>query len=132
MATWTTRRSAAVATFIIVAAASIAVIRSFTDNGIGGKAADTVLKMQQLEQACKAYAANNDGNFPQSLQELVMPSATVPDAYIEGGPAAVMSSWGTPINYTIAQGPGGEMAPVFTAQSADGRRTATWPVWARR
>jgi hypothetical protein len=88
--------------------------------------------MQQLENACKVYSSHNDGNFPQSLQDLITPSASAPDAYLEGGPAAIISSWGTPITYTIAQDPGGEMAPVFTAQSPDGRRTATWPVWARR
>jgi hypothetical protein len=132
MTTWTTRRSAAVATLVMLSTISAAVICSLKVGGGETKADATVLKMQQLEQACKAYAANNDGNFPQSLQELVMPSATAPDAYIEGGPDAIMSSWGTPIDYTIAQGPGGAMAPVFTAQSPDGRRTATWPVWARR
>jgi general secretion pathway protein G len=113
---------------VLASVAGIYVFKYYED----AKADATVLKMQQLENACKAYAAKNDGNWPQSLQELVQPSQTSPDPYIEGGPAAILSSWNTPINYTISQGPGGEQAPVFQAQSSDGRRVAIWPVWARQ
>jgi general secretion pathway protein G len=112
---------------VLASVAGIYVFKYYED----AKADATVLKMQQLEQACKTYATKNDGMWPQSLQELVMPSQTSPDPYIEGGPNAIMSAWGTPISYTIAQGPGGEQAPVFTSQSSDGRRVAIWPVWAR-
>jgi general secretion pathway protein G len=111
---------------VLASVAGIYVFKYLED----AKADSTVLKMQQLERACKNYAAKNDGNWPTDLTELIRPT-TSPDPYIEGGEAAILSTWNTPIMYSVEQGPGGEMAPVFRAQSADGRRTAVWPVWAR-
>lgn len=116
---------------VLASVAGIYVFRYLED----AKADATVLKMQQLERACKNYATKNDGEFPPDLVSLIRPEDTMqggaPDPFIEGGESAIMSAWGTPIEYSVEQGPGGEITPVFRSQSSDGRRVAIWPKWAR-
>jgi general secretion pathway protein G len=112
---------------VLASVAGIYIFRYLEDS----KADATVLKMQQLERACKNFAAKNDGNFPPDLVSLIQP-ADQTDPFIEGGQDAITSAWGTPIAYAIEQGPGGEVTPVFRSQSADGRRVAIWPKWAAR
>ena len=90
----------------------------------------TVLKMQALENACKHFAAKNDGQWPPDLVSLIAPPDGA-DPFVEGGQLAIQSSWGSPINYAIQAGPGGEEVPVFHAQSPDGKRLAVWPKWAK-
>ena len=112
---------------ILASVAGIGVFRFLED----AKADATTLKMQALEKACKAYATKNDGNPPESLNELLFPSDGA-EPFIEGGQASIMSTWGTPINYEPrAIDPGGSPSPVFRAQSPDGKRHVVWPKWAR-
>ena len=111
---------------VLASVAGIYVFRYYED----AKSDATVLKMQQLERACKNYMAKNDGMWPTDLTLLIAPPDGT-DPFIEGGQMAIMSAWGTPIVYTIEQGPGGEQTPVFRSQSSDGRRIAVWPKWAR-
>jgi general secretion pathway protein G len=111
---------------VLASVASIYMFRYLED----AKADATRLKMQALQTACKTYAAKNDGNFPTDLTALIAPPDGA-DPFIEGGQDAITSSWGTPIQYSIEQGPGGEMTPVFRSQSSDGRRVAVWPNWAK-
>lgn len=111
---------------VLASVAGIYVFRYLED----AKADATVLKMQQLERACKNYATKNDGEFPPDLVSLIQPEDGT-DPFIEGGESAIMSAWGTPIEYSVEQGPGGEITPVFRSQSSDGRRNAVWPKWAR-
>jgi len=111
---------------ILASVAGISVFRYLED----AKADATVLKMQALERACKNYVAKNDGNWPQDLSLLIAPPDGA-EPFIDGGALAIQSAWGTPIAYSIEAGPGGEQTPVFRSQSADGRRMAVWPKWAR-
>lgn len=90
----------------------------------------TVLKMQALDKACKNYAAKNDGNWPADLRDLIQP-VDGGEPFIDGGAESIMSSWGTPIQYTVLPDPGGAEVPVFRAASSDGKRQAVWPRWAK-
>jgi general secretion pathway protein G len=110
---------------VLASVAGIYIFRYLEDS----KQDATVLKMQQLERACKNYAAKNGGYFPDDLTQLIAPIDGT-DPFLEGGADAITSAWGTPIIYQVEQGPGGEIAPVFRAQSEDGRRVAVWPRWA--
>jgi general secretion pathway protein G len=111
---------------VLASVAGIYIFRYLED----AKADATVLKMQQLERACKNFAVKNDGQFPPDLTALIAPGDGT-DPFIEGGAAAITSAWDTPIAYSIEQGPGGEVTQVFRSQSSDGRRIAVWPKWAK-
>src|SRR6478609_2417754 len=71
---------------VLASVAGIYVFRYLED----AKADATVLKMQQLERACKNYAAKNDGNWPPDLTSLIAPPDGT-DPFIEGGALAIQS-----------------------------------------
>lgn len=91
----------------------------------------TLLKMKSLDNACKSYSVKNGGIWPQSLQELIQP-ADGNEPFVDGGSEAIQSGWQTPILYQLANHPEtGEEVPTFRAQSNNGKRVVTWPMWAR-
>ncbi|MGL4420609.1 MAG: prepilin-type N-terminal cleavage/methylation domain-containing protein [Gemmataceae bacterium] len=131
----TRRRSAFTLLEVLVVVAILVILAGVASVGIfrfleDAKEDTTKMKMQQLSTQCRAYAAKNGGDFPQSLNDLISP----PDGqqpFLEGGMDAITSAWGTPIQYSIETDQGGSPVPVFRSQSADGKRRAVFPKWAQ-
>jgi general secretion pathway protein G len=112
---------------ILASVGSVYIFRYLED----AKGDATLLKMKQLEKTCQSYSVKNGGNWPETLDELIRP-LDGNEPFLDGGSEAIMSGWGTPIQYTIIAHPEtGEQVPTFRSQSANGKRVVVWPQWAK-
>ena len=50
--------------------------------------------------ACRSYAANNEGNFPNSLDSLVVTDSSGA-AYLQEAKLPLRDAWGTPYKYEL-------------------------------
>jgi len=88
---------------------------------------ECLLKMQKVEQACKQYYVNNDSNYPQSLEELINPSADGKPPLLEGGPSAITSPWGSPFTMSVMQDNYGSPRVVIQTTNQSGNGSLQWP-----
>ncbi|MEM8710973.1 MAG: type II secretion system protein GspG [Planctomycetota bacterium] len=63
---------------------------------------DAASDVKAVMHACRAFAANNDGYFPESLDLLVQRDSTGA-AYLEGAKAPLRDSFGTPYRYELLE-----------------------------
>lgn len=106
---------------ILASVATFAVVRYMRD----AKLNQATLQMQKIEQACKAYFTQTGGNYPQSLQELVVPGQAGPPL-LEGGADAITDPWGKPYNIDLeSDSVGNQRLVVFTTD--DYGQRITWP-----
>jgi len=84
------------------------------------------LDVKALADAVAVYHLNNDGNFPQTLQELTQPQPNAGGKVIVAADA-LTDPWGKPYQYDPA-GPkhNGEKPDVWT-QAPDGTVIGNWP-----
>lgn len=108
---------------ILASLATFAAMRFLGD----AKENECKLKMQKVEQAIKSYMVTNDGNPPQSLEELINPSAEGKPPLLEGGPSAITSPWGTPFMYEMTTDNYGSPRVLITTTNQNGTGTIMWP-----
>lgn len=85
---------------ILALLVSFVSVRTLDENQIEK---ETLLKMQQVEQAYKMYFLQNDA-WPESPEVLVEWSADGRPPLLEGGPSAITSAWGTPFKVEVQLG----------------------------
>ena len=85
---------------------------------------EALLKMQKIEQACKAYQVSNDGNWPSSLNDLIAPTDGRP--FLEGGQTAITDPWFKPFQFSIGQDNFGSTRVLVTTTDDKGN-PLQWP-----
>jgi general secretion pathway protein G len=91
------------------------------------KVDQATIQAQNIQKAALAYYARTGGNYPQTLQNLVIrdPSSGV-GPFLEGGASAITDPWGSPYQYEVVNDDtGNERFVVFTV-SPEGQRIQ-WP-----
>ena len=108
---------------ILASLATFAAMRFMSE----AKENECKLKMQKVEQAAKSYMVLNDGNPPQSIEELINPSPDGKPPLLEGGPSAITAPWGTP--FIMQQMPDQYGSPriVITTTNQAGTGQIQWP-----
>jgi len=106
---------------ILASVATFATMRYMEDAKIN----QASLQMQKIEQGCKAYYSTNGGNWPSSLEELVVPSASG-QPLLEGGASALMSPWGTQYQISFMEDSVGAQRLVVFCFDTNGKRYQ-WP-----
>jgi general secretion pathway protein G len=111
---------------ILVILASLATFATMRVMG-EAKENECKLKMQKVEQACKQYMTLNDGTPPQSLEELINPTADGKPPLLEGGPSAITSPWGSPFMFEMVTDNYGSPRVVISTTNQAGTGTIQWP-----
>jgi len=106
---------------ILASVATFATMRYMADAKIN----QANLQMQKVEQAAKAFYSTNGGNWPTSLEELVVPS-TSGQPLLEGGMSALTSPWGTMYQVEFVQDAVGADRLVIFCVDDKGNRYQ-WP-----
>jgi general secretion pathway protein G len=83
---------------ILAGLAAFAVTRYMRDAKIN----QAYLQMSKIKSTVDAYYASSGGMYPQSLQELVVPTEAGPPM-LEGGESAIIDPWGQP--YQLSEEP---------------------------
>jgi len=84
---------------ILAGSAAFATIRYLAE----AKISQANLQMQKIEQACKTYYTLNDGNWPTSAQELIVPTQDGKPPLLEGGQSAITNPFTNKQQYNIDQ-----------------------------
>ena len=80
----------------------------------------TKLRMAAASQACKAYATDHEGQWPQTLNELIQPSDGG-KPYLEGGQPAIANSKGQLFTLRIVNDNFGTERAVVVAAGESGQ-----------
>lgn len=111
---------------ILVILASLATFATMRVMG-EAKEKECLLKMQKVEQACKQYYTVNDGNWPQSIEELINQAPDGKPPLLEGGPSAITSPWGSPFTFQVVQDNYGSPRVLIETQNQAGTGMLSWP-----
>jgi len=112
---------------ILVILASLATFAAMRYLG-EAKENECKLKMQKVEQAAKNYMVINDGNPPQSLEELINRSPDGKPPLLEGGESAITSPWGTPFQLEYQNDQFGSPRVVVSTTNQNGSGMMQWPL----
>lgn len=91
------------------------------------KADQATLQAQKIQQAALSYYTKTGGNYPQSLEVLVVrdPSTGV-GPLLEGGESAILDPWGNPFQFQVVMDNAGAERFVVSTVSPDGQ-LIQWP-----
>lgn len=89
---------------VLVVTAILLILASLATFGVirymeQAKRSEAKLQMGKIEQAVKTYYLNN-GDYPQSLSELIVPEPGLPPL-LDGGEAAITDPWGQPYTHDV-------------------------------
>ena len=81
-------------------------------------------QMAKIQQAVKAYAIQNDGNYPENLNVLVNDPSGKP--LLEGNTLAITDPWGKPYQLTVQTDSTGSVVPRIMTTDDSGKQIF-WP-----
>ncbi len=106
---------------ILAGAASIYVFGYLSD----AKRDKAKLDIKSLTDAVKQYSAKNEGNFPQTLQELVQPTNGSSPIYDD--PSILNDPWGKPYQYDPNGTRNNGLKPDIWTTTDKGMEIGNWP-----